>query len=120
MTASAPSGARYGVTSMVAPLRRVLVRRPALSGDWAGAGWRTPDPVALERQHEAFVELLDGLGVEGEAADGLAGQGDSVYLHHPVILSARGAIPLQMPKPARMREPGHVAEELRRLDVPVL
>jgi len=26
----------YGVTSMVAPLRRVLVRRPATSGDWAG------------------------------------------------------------------------------------
>jgi len=38
MTASAPSGARYGVTSMVAPLRRVLVRRPATSGDWEGAG----------------------------------------------------------------------------------
>ena len=32
MTASAPSGARYGVTSMVAPLRRVLVRRPATVG----------------------------------------------------------------------------------------
>jgi hypothetical protein len=30
-----------GVASMSAPLRRVLVRRPALSGDWAGAGWRT-------------------------------------------------------------------------------
>ena len=30
MTATAPSGARYGVTSMVAPLQRVLVRRPAL------------------------------------------------------------------------------------------
>ena len=43
MTASAPSGAHYGVTSMVAPLRRVLVRRPATAGDWAGAGWRTPD-----------------------------------------------------------------------------
>ena len=30
MTASVPSGARYGVTSMVAPLRRVLVRRRAV------------------------------------------------------------------------------------------
>ena len=65
MTATAPSGARYGVTSMVAPLQRVLVRRPATSGDWDGAGWRTPDPATLERQHAAFVELLDGLGVRG-------------------------------------------------------
>ena len=71
MTTSAPSGARYGVTSMVAPLQRVLVRRPALTGDWDGAGWRTPDPVKLERQHAAFVELLDGLGVEVEVADAL-------------------------------------------------
>ena len=97
-----------------------LVRRPALSGDWDGAGWRTPDPAKLERQHEAFVELLDGLGVEVEVADALDGQVDSVYMHDPLILSGRGGIPLQMAKPARMREPGHSAEELERLDVPVL
>ena len=120
MTASAPSGARYGVTSMVAPLRRVLVRRPALSGDWAGAGWRTPDPTALERQHAAFVELLDSLGAEVEVADALDGQVDSVYMHDPVILSGNGGIPLNMAKPARMREPGHAAEALEAAGVPVL
>src|SRR5262245_33873447 len=74
MTATAPSGATYGVTSMVAPLKRVLVRRPALSGDWDGAGWRTPDPDTLRAQHEAFVELLDGLGVQVEVADALDAQ----------------------------------------------
>ena len=113
MTATAPSGARYGVTSMVAPLQRVLVRRPALAGDWDGAGWRTPDPAELERQHEAFVELLDGLGAEVEVADALDGQVDAVYMHDPLILSGRGGIPLNMAKPARMREPGHAAEALR-------
>src|SRR6476620_11634712 len=106
-TASAPSGARYGVTSMVAPLRRVLVRRPATSGDWAAAGWRTPDPALLERQHAALVELLDG-------------HVDAVYMHDPLMLTARGGIPLKMAKPARRREPGHAAEELARLDIPVL
>jgi N-dimethylarginine dimethylaminohydrolase len=120
MTTSAPSGARYGVTSMVAPLRRVLVRRPALAGDWAGAGWRTPDPAKLQRQHEAFVELLDGLGAEVEVAQALEGQVDSVYMHDPLILSGRGGIPLKMAKPARMREPGHAAEALEALDVPVI
>src|SRR4051794_904810 len=115
VTASAPSGARYGVTSMVAPLRRVLVRRPATTGDWDGAGWRTPDPATLERQHAAFVELLDGLGVEVEVADALEGQVDACYMHDPVTLSARGGIALQMAKPARRREPGHAVEELERL-----
>src|SRR5215212_7824442 len=120
MTASARSGARYGVTSMVAPLQRVLVRRPAVTGDWAGAGWRTPDAVALERQHTAFVELLDGLGVEVEVAHALDGQVDSVYMHDPLIMSGQGGIPLNMAKPARMKEPGHAKEEFERLGIPVL
>jgi N-dimethylarginine dimethylaminohydrolase len=120
MTATAPSGARYGVTSMVAPLQRVLVRRPALSGDWDGAGWRTPDPEKLRAQHEAFVELLDGLGADVEVADALEGQVDAVYMHDPVIVSGRGGIPLNMAKPARMREPGHAAEALEAVDVPVV
>src|SRR3954465_11106997 len=120
MTASAPSGARYRATPMVAPLRRVLVRRPATAGDWAGAGWRTPDPAALERQHAAFVELLDGLGVEVEVAGELEGQVDSVYMHDPLIMSGRGGIPLNMAKPARQKEPGHAKDEFERLDIPVL
>src|SRR4051794_39518621 len=99
MTASAASGS----TSMVAPLRRVLLRRPATSGDWAGAGWRTPDTTALERQHAAFVDLLSGLGVEVEVAAALDGLVDSVYMHDPLIMSGQGGIPLNMAKPARMR-----------------
>ncbi|MGZ4597017.1 MAG: amidinotransferase, partial [Actinomycetes bacterium] len=54
----------FGVRSMVSPLRRVLVVRPTVTGDFAGAGWRTPEPATLLRQHAAFVELLSGLGVE--------------------------------------------------------
>jgi N-dimethylarginine dimethylaminohydrolase len=115
MTAS-----RYGVTSMVAPLQRVLVRKPATTGDWDDAGWRTPDAQALERQHAQFVELLDGLGVEIELADALEGQVDSVYMHDPLIMSGTGGIPLNMAKPARMKEPGHAKQEFERLDIPVL
>ena len=115
MTAS-----RYGVTSMVAPLQRVLVRKPATTGDWDDAGWRTPDAQALERQHAQFVELLDGLGVEIELAEALDGQVDSVYMHDPLIMSGTGGIPLNMAKPARMKEPGHAKQEFERLDIPVL
>jgi N-dimethylarginine dimethylaminohydrolase len=110
----------FGVTSMTAPLRRVLVRRPAQAGDWASAGWREPDPDLLARQHEAFSDLLSELGAEVEIASALDGQVDAVYMHDPVMLSGRGAIPLRMRKPMREREPGHVAQELERLGVPVL
>jgi dimethylargininase len=110
----------FGVTSMTAPLRRVLVRRPATSGDWEGAGWRAPDPVALVRQHEAFCELLAGLGAEVEVADALEGQVDAVYMHDPLLITARGGIPLRMRKSARAREPGHAREELERLGVPIV
>jgi dimethylargininase len=121
MTASrAAAAATYGVTSTIAPLRRVLVRRPALAGDWAGAAWRTPDPDRLVAQHEAFCELLAGLGADVEIAEALEDRVDAVYMHDPMVMTARGGIPLRMAKPARTREPGHAAEELERLGIPVL
>jgi dimethylargininase len=105
---------------MTAPLRRVLVRRPALAGDWKGAAWRTPDPTLLAAQHEAFCELLDGLGARVEIADALEGQIDAVYMHDPMILTGRGGISLRMAKPARRQEPAHAARELERLGIPLL
>ena len=41
-------------------------------------------------------------------------------MHDPLIISGRGGIPLNMAKPARMKEPGHAAEEFERLDIPVI
>jgi N-dimethylarginine dimethylaminohydrolase len=114
------TAAGFGVTSMTAPLRRVLVRRPATTGDWEGAGWRTPDGAALTRQHEAFCALLSDLGAQVEVADALEGQVDAVYMHDPLLVTARGGIPLRMRKPARAREPGHAREELERLGVPMV
>jgi N-dimethylarginine dimethylaminohydrolase len=121
MTASrAAAAASYGVTSMIAPLRRVLVRRPALEGDWAGAGWRRPDPDRLAAQHEAFCELLAGLGPEVEVAEALDDRVDAVYMHDPMVMTGRGGIPLRMAKPARVEEPPHAARELERLGIPVV
>ena len=112
--------ASYGVTSMTAPLRRVLVRRPATTGDWGGAAWRTPEPGLLAGQHEAFCELLAGLGVEVEVAEALDGQVDAVYMHDPMLVTGRGGIVLRMAKPAREREPAAGARELERLGIPLL
>jgi N-dimethylarginine dimethylaminohydrolase len=112
--------AAFGVRSMIAPLRRVLVRRPATAGDWDDAAWRTPDPALLARQHEDFCGLLAGLGPEVEVADALDGQVDAVYMHDPMVMTGRGGIALQMAKPMRTREPGHAVTELERLGIPLL
>jgi dimethylargininase len=110
----------FGVRSMSAPLRRVLVRRPALSGDFAGADWRIPHPALLLRQHEQFCDLLTSLGCEvtvAAAADGLV---DATYVRDPGLMTARGAILFQMAKPARQAEPGLLGAALSAAGVPVL
>jgi dimethylargininase len=116
-----PPGAavRYGVRSMSAPLRRVLVRRPAITGDFAAADWRPPDPGLLTRQHEEFCALLSGLGCEVEVADALPGLVDSTYLRDPGLMTGRGAVLFQMAKPVRASEPEHLGEAMNAAGVPV-
>src|SRR3954462_15976117 len=110
MSAATTPGARYGVTSMVAPLKRVLVRRPATAGDWAGAGWRVPDPAALAAQHQPICALPAALGAEVEIAPALDGHDDAGYKTAPLLMLASAGIPLRMRKPARAREPAHARE----------
>jgi N-dimethylarginine dimethylaminohydrolase len=105
---------------MSAPLRRVLVRRPATAGDWEAAGWRVPEPLLLARQHDDFCALLSELDVDVEVADAVEDLVDAVYMHDPVMLTADGAVPLNMRKPVRSSEPDLMAAELERLGVPVL
>jgi len=105
---------------MVAPLRRVLVRRPATAGDWAGAGWRTPDPAGLLRQHDAFCALLDGLGCEVVVAPAVDGLVDACFTYDPAFTIASGAILLRPPKPVRTAEPDALAPELEAAGVPVV
>lgn len=109
----------YGVSSMVDPLRRVLIRRPVTTGDFAGAGWRTPDPANLLAEHEAFGALLEDLGCEVVVAEPAAGLVDAVYVCDPVWVSARGAIVLQAAKPARVGEGEAMVPDLEAAGVPI-
>lgn len=109
----------FGVRSMSMPMRRVAVRRPTFSGDWAEANWqRVPDPVALERQHEGFVELLTGLGCTVELLDPLPGQLDACYVRDPVLLLDAGTVVLRCAKPVRRREGEFLAADLESTGVP--
>ncbi|HEY0575691.1 MAG TPA: arginine deiminase family protein [Pseudonocardia sp.] len=110
----------FGVRSMSAPLRRVLLRRPATTGDFAAADWRTPDPVLLGCQHDEFAALLGALGAQVELADPADGLVDAVYARDPALVTGRGAILFQMAKPVRRPEPELLGTEFERAGVPVI
>jgi len=114
------AGARFGVRSMFAPLRRVLLRSPSLTGDFASAAWRAPDPGLLARQHEAFGQLLTDLGCEVEVAPAVDGLVDATYVRDPGLVTGSGAVLFQMTKPAREAEPSHLGAALADAGVPVV
>lgn len=110
----------FGVRSMSAQLRRVLVRRPALTGDFAGANWRVPDQGRLAAQHEAFCALLAELGCEVVVADAADDLVDATYVRDPALVTGRGAILFQMAKPVRVSEPDLLGAEFEAAGVPVV
>jgi dimethylargininase len=113
----------FGGQTLVAPLRRVLVRAPdppALAR-WREFGWLAePDPAIAAEQHEALCELLRAAGTEVVYAGSDVGEDpDAVYVFDPVIVSDRGALLLRPGKEGRRGEPVAIAEDLRALGVPV-
>lgn len=110
----------FGVRSMSAPMHRVLLRRPALDGDFPAADWRTPDLGLLAHQHEAFAALLAELGADVEVADPVDGLVDAVYARDPALVTGRGAVLFQMTKPVRQPEPELLGVAFERAGVPVI
>lgn len=110
----------FGVRSMSAELRRVLVVRPDTTGDFAAAGWRRPDADALRREHDGFVELLSSLRVDVVVEDAPAGMVDACFAYDPVFVTGSGAVALRMAKPARRGEPAFLAAAVERAGVPLV
>ncbi len=106
----------YGSQSMVRPLKKVLVKRPAEafeSQDRIDAQWRSldylvrPDFNRAVAEHQRFTSLLESAGAEVAylPADGRTGL-DSLYVHDPVAsVTGQGVILGRMGKEARMAEP---------------
>lgn len=111
---------RFGVRSMIAPLRRVLVRTPTTTGDFGAAEWGRPDPDLLLRQHDGFCQLLSDLGCEVELAKVADGLVDATYMKDPGLVIGGGAVVFQMSKPARLSEPERWAEAVRDAGVPII
>ena len=116
---------RYGAQSMSAPLLEVLVKRP---GAAFGRAFDDPahgflHPVDLEvaqREHDAFVETLAGLGPRVHVLDGELDTPDLVYTFDPLLVTDRGAIPLRPGKPNRAPEPDALEAWTRAAGIPTL
>jgi dimethylargininase len=114
----------FGGQTMVAPLRRVLVRSPdeeSLSR-WAEYGWREPpDPRRLLAEHEQFCAILADFGAEvvvGRTT--VEADPDAIYAHDSSMISDEGAIMLRPGKELRRGEVPAAAADLRAAGVPVV
>lgn len=111
----------YGVTSMVAPLRRVAVRLPAPASNFAAAHWGQPlDVDLLLQQHAEFVALLERLGCEVVRLPALEGLPDSCFVYDPAFVISDGVVQLRAAKPVRVGEPERLCADLANAGVPIV
>lgn len=114
----------FGGQTMVAPLRRVLVRRPdeAALVNWASFGWQAgPDPARLLAEHEAFCDVLAEFGAEvvfGRAP--VHADPDAIYAHDVSFVTDDGAIVLRPGKELRRVEVPAATADLESAGVPVV
>jgi dimethylargininase len=125
MGGSVRSMREYGSQSMIAPLRKVLVKRPGKAfGGADPARWHysaRPDLEAAQREHDAFVQILLEAGAEVFYHDEPQPErADAIYVYDPAIVTERGAILLRMGKALRRGEEESMALRLEELGVPLL
>jgi N-dimethylarginine dimethylaminohydrolase len=120
----ASSARSFGGHSMVAPLKRVVVRRPtqpATNTDWRAFGYLHPvDHARVEEEHAVFRALIAAHGIEViEAGPDPAGKLDAIFSFDPSIITDAGAILLRPGKALRMPEVGFAEQTYAELDIPV-
>lgn len=120
----------YGSQEMVAPLRRVILKRPQeafiseqnIERQWKELNYLSrPDLQNAIREHEKLVNFLQTTGIEvlllpEDDRTGL----DSIYTHDPCIVTDRGAIVFQTGKLSRRGEGPAMEDAFHHWDIPVL
>lgn len=114
----------YGSQSMVAPLRRVLVKRPdevfatADPAKWHYTG--RPDLEIARQEHDALVDILRRAGAEVLYHDEIQpDRADAIFVFDPALVTDQGAVLLSMGKVLRRGEEQAMARRLDALGVPV-
>jgi N-dimethylarginine dimethylaminohydrolase len=114
----------FGGQTMVAPLRRVLVRPPDLRSlsAWREFGWRSaPEPSRLLAEHEELCLRLTDSGAEvvyGRSP--VEADPDAIYAHDVSVISDGGAILLRPGKELRRVETVATAADLEAAGVPLV
>jgi len=119
-----------GGQSMVAPLRRVVVKRPSeafVSPAKVEAEWRElaftapPDLDRAASEHARLVAALEAAGAEVLCLPPGGGTTlDSIYTHDPGLATDEGVVVFHMGKPQRRGEAAALRAALAGWDVPVL
>jgi N-dimethylarginine dimethylaminohydrolase len=120
----------FGSQSMVAPLRRVVVKRPReafgsrerIAGQWRDLGFTSePDLGRADAEHDQLVALLRAADAEVLHLPEEEGTTlDSIYVHDPGLITEAGAIVFRTGKPQRRGEGPALARALLGWGVPVL
>jgi N-dimethylarginine dimethylaminohydrolase len=110
---------------MAAPLRTVIVRKPAppQAIEQASAfGYpRLVDVAATEAEHAAFRQILIDAGIETiEAGPDVPGALDAIFAYDPSIMTNRGAVLLRPGKELRLPEVAMHEATYRALGIPIL
>jgi len=124
------AAAAYGVQSMIAPLRRVLVKHArdayrnveAVASGWEPLGYSGPPALdRAVREYDAFVALLqrEVAAIEFLEADDRTSL-DSIYAYDPVIVTTGGAILCRMGKALRREESAITAAYLEATGIPIV
>jgi N-dimethylarginine dimethylaminohydrolase len=115
----------YGGQTMVAPIRRILVKRPdrafAVENPerWNYTG--RPDLASAQREHDELVKLLKRSGAEVVAHDEVqADRADAIYVFDPALITNRGAVILCMGKDLRRGEEAAMKRRLEALGIPTI
>lgn len=118
-----PATKRFGAQSMIAPLRRALVHLPG--PEFTTERWRSyglegeADRDAATEEHERFLDLLRGRGVELDFLEEHASiQCTATY--DPALVTDAGAVILTSGRPERRAEAMPMARKLLELDIPVI
>jgi N-dimethylarginine dimethylaminohydrolase len=115
---------QYGSQSMVAPLKRVMVRRPdEVFGNADPAVWHytaKPDLDKAQQEHDVLVKILADLGAETVYhKEPLPNHADAIFVHDPVLVCDKGAILLLMGKEFRRGEEEAIGKSLETAGVPI-
>lgn len=114
----------FGCQSMIAPLRRVLVKRPDEAfGTADPARWHytaRPDLAVARQEHDTLITLLRQAGAEVIYHDvPQPDRADAIFVFDPALITEAGAVILQMGKSLRNGEEQAMALQLETLGIPI-